>query len=367
MRINGKTATLVTTLIYVLLFPALCGAEVLLSVTGMAAIEGGNIAKTEQKALQDAFAKAALQAGLHYVPNTSVSELVSVINDYVSARGTQDIIQYQITSRTQLSGVLTLRVEVKLNDDGLREWVSSKTVTMPAGARPRLLLMISFSEPGKAKPYEWWKDKNTFSPFEAQLAQRLSRLGENILELPQKQRALHADSLKALDVARSLSADMVLSGSISYTQPVNRVYECSLKLTLLEVRSQKALSSWSISHKGDFPFAAMNSLMIDEVITSIRSQVTGILTTQIPTSSMKTLCIEDISDYSTYNSMISAIKQMGNVSRLSITRISGHSICHSMEVKGNLTDILENLKNKNIAEADMMADKDTARVRLLYQ
>jgi hypothetical protein len=63
--------------------------------------------------------------------------------------------------------------------------------------------------------------------------------------------------------------------------------------------------------------------------------------------------------------MINALKSIEGVTRISITGIHGHSICHVMEIKGNLYDAMENLKRRQIAKADILVEGEAAYIRIL--
>lgn len=371
MRITRKTTARIIYLLLLVFVPGFCWAETALTVSGVGVLEGNNLAKAEQQALQDAFAKSILEVAIRYVPQSSVADLVDLLPEYTSSRGMQDIAQYQILSRVQQNGTLQLSVEVKLNDDPLKEWIVAHALATPTVLRPRILLMISSREPGKGGAYEWWTErgKNTYSPFESQFASKLKHFGENVLAAPQQMALQRSDPARTLEIAKSLGADLLLTGSIVYTPLQNKMHECTLKVSLMDVWTQSPLSSWSVSHRGDLDTSIMNSLMIDEVIKPVRSRIRARVISQTPVMMRKTLCIEGISDYGTYQSMINALRAMDSVSRVSVTSINGssHSICHSMEIKGNLSDVMENLKRQKIAEADVVVEDNKASIRILRQ
>lgn len=371
MRItqDQKIKTFLILLVILLSAPTICRAEVSITVSGMGVIADNNLSKAEQQALQDAFAKAVLQVALRQVPDSSVPDLVQLLPEYTTSRRMQDISQYQIVSRLQQNGVLLLSVDVKLNDDSLREWINAHALATPVGLRPKILLMISYLEPGKARASAWWtsKTKKSYSPFETQFASELNHLGENVIDISQGTRAAQTGLQSPLDIARSLGAEILLTGSLAYSPVFNKVYDCSFKATLIDVNSQATLSSWSISHKGDLAVPTMNSLMIDEVIKQVRSPISTKITSQTRLMIRKDLCIEGIRDHRTYQSMINALKSTGSVSRIDVTSINGHThaVCHSMELKGSLSDALENLKRKQIAEADVIVEDDRAIIRII--
>jgi hypothetical protein len=370
MRFTGKTAAFLITLTLLLIAPFISRAEVLVSTTGIGAIEGNNSAKSEQSALQDAFRKAALQVSLKYIPQTSLSDLVEQIPDFLLSRGMQDIIQYQITSRSQSNGVLTLNVDVRMNEEPLKAWINSRSLTRPAFARPRVLLMVSDSSGGK-KVYEWWNDrgKGAYSAFEAQFAQELKKYGENVIDTPQSSKINRSDMLKPAELGRSQGADFVIAGSLTTLPVINKLAESSLKISLVDVKSQATLSSWTVTHKSDISTPLLNATMINEIIKPVRSLISGRIISHAPVSSRKTLCIEGITNYVTYQSIVNALKSMESVSKLNVTGVYGssHSICHSLELRSSLTDVMENLRQKQIADADMLVEDNKAVIRILHE
>jgi hypothetical protein len=370
MRITGKTAAFFLSFLFLLTAPVIIRGEVLVSVSGVGAIEGNNQAKTEKTVLQDAFMKAALQVSLRYVPQSSLPDLVEHLPEYLSSRGMQDIVQYQITSRSQANGVLQLNVDVKMNEEPLREWITRRALSSPAYLRPRVLLMVSDSGSGK-KAYEWWTDKgrSTYSPFEQQLALEMKRVGENIIDAPQISKIPRSEFLKPVDIARSQGADLLITGTLGTLPIINRLTETTLRISLVDVRSGATLSSWSLNHRSDLSAPVMNSLMIMEIIKPVRALIGGKIISHTPVSTRKTLCIEGISSYVTYQSIVNALKSMDTVSRLNVTGVYGgsHSICHTLELRSSLADVMENLRQKQVADADMLVEDDKAVIRIIRQ
>lgn len=366
MRIHRKTATCIISLLFLVTTPLICRGDTTLTVYGLGSIEKDNLAQAEQRALDDAFAKAALQACLRFVPDSSVADLMQLLPEYTGSRRMQDILQYQITSRAQQGNVLQLSVDVKIDDDSLRQWLHSRALTIPRAHRSKVLLAISYLEPGSESPYEWWTGKasTAYSPFESQFGRELSRLGENVIS-PRKQPGKAHYQPDPLGSAHALGADMLITGTIAYTPVLDTLYECLFEVSLVDVASGTVISSWSVSRRGDFSAEAMNALMIDEVIRPVRAGISKRILSESPGVMKKTLCVEGISDYVTYQSMINALMSIEGVSRISITGIHGHSICHVMEIKGSLFDAMENLKRRQIAKADILVENEAAYIRIL--
>lgn len=364
MRITNKTAAGIISLFLLIASPLVCRGDTALTVHGLASIENGNLAQAERLALSDAFAKAAFLAALRHVPETSVVDLMQSLPDHAASRGMRDILQYQITSRVQRDDTLHLSVDVRLNDDSLRQWLHQRALTVPRPQRSKVLLAVSYLAPGSETPYEWWATGKGYSPFESQLAQELGRLGENVLAAP-KVRKSSEQPLDPVEMARAAGADMLITGTIAYTPVLDTLYECTFEISLVDVASDVALSSWSVSHRGDVPLAVMNSLMIDEIIEPVRTGISKRILSEIPGTARKTLCVEGISDYVTYQSMITALKSMEGVSRISITGIHGHSICHVIEISGSLLDAMENLRRRQIAKADIKVENEAAYIRII--
>ncbi|HHO75797.1 MAG TPA: hypothetical protein ENN05_05155 [Deltaproteobacteria bacterium] len=333
----------------------------------MGAIEDNNLAKAEQSALKDAFSKALMFVALRYVPNTSSVDLADLLPDYSASRGMQDIIQYQINSRIRQYDVLTLSVDIKINEESLKDWLYAHTLTVPYELRPKVLLMISSHGPGADENYQWWnmRGKKAFSPFETTLSGRLTRLGESVLDVPRKNKAVLFGGQDSITIAQEAGADLLLSGTITYTPVLDTLYECSMDLYLRDVATAELLGSWSVSHRGDFDLSIMNSLMTDEILKPVRASIANRMMSSSPVVMKKSLCIEEIKEYVTYQALINALRSMDSVARVQITGISGHTICHVIEIKGNLFDIMENLKREQIIEWDMVADDETVHIRII--
>ncbi|MCK7474511.1 MAG: hypothetical protein MZV49_15295 [Rhodopseudomonas palustris] len=78
----------------------------------------------------------------------------------------------------------------------------------------------------------------------------------------------------------------------------------------------------------------------------------------------KSLCIEGARDYTLYQSLINTLRSMDNVTKITVSGIKGHTICHSLEINGRLENVLD-LKQKQLAEADIsFIDGDAASIRI---
>ncbi|HWR68987.1 MAG TPA: hypothetical protein VN416_08205, partial [Desulfomonilia bacterium] len=150
-------------------------AEVSLITTGISSLVENKVSQAEKAAFDDALFKAYIETALKIVPGSSSKDLVLRLIGFVSARGTEDIIQYKIVSRSQIDNMLVLTMDIRMNDNPLREWLRSQSLTTPLSMRPRILLVITSRGPGLSERYEWWTTgmPKGYSTFEAQLAQRL--------------------------------------------------------------------------------------------------------------------------------------------------------------------------------------------------
>lgn len=367
MREHHRFKVTVICLVFLICSPMLSYGETSLEVYGVGAIEEDNLAKAEQLALKDSFSKAILHVALRYVPSTSSLDLVQILPEYMATRGMQDIIQYQITSRSREYDVLELTVDIKLDEESLKDWLYAHTLTVPYELRPKILLMISCYGPGVNDLHEWWtmKGRKSYSSFENQLKDGLSRCGESVLEVPQKVSGVRFSEQKPAEIAQGLNADILITGTISYTPVIDTLYECSMEMSMVDPKTEGQLGEWSVSHRGDFSVADMNSLVIDEIIKPIRARIAHKMLSASPVVVKKNLCIEGIPDYVTYQAFINSLRSMDSVSSVSISSIEGHTICHTIEIKGSLFDIMENLKREQIKEADISVEDDTACIRIL--
>jgi hypothetical protein len=102
-------------------------------------------------------------------------------------------------------------------------------------------------------------------------------------------------------------------------------------------------------------------------VDRVRAEIARTVVVVSPVVRDKTLCIEGISDHGTYQALIDALRSMDAVARIAVSRIQGHTICHTIQIKGSLQDVLDALRQKRIAPADMVVEGDTASIRLLDQ
>ena len=342
-------------------------AEVSLIVSGISAITGSTISQAEKSAYDDALFKAYLELALKQAPASSAVDLAQKLKGFVASRGAQDIIQYQIVSRSQQDSILYLSLDLKINDTPLKEWLQSEAFTTPLGLRPLILLAVSTRGPGLSERYEWWSvtAPKGYSPFENQLAQRLRTAGENVADAPTRLTVLPAGPDRVPAMAANLGAGLVITGTITHKAFDAENLETRLDISLIEVKTRQKLYTSSISLKGTADVRTMNELMITAFLDKMRNEIAKKVVLVSPILSEKSLCITEIRDYDTYQSMINSLRSMDSVTKISLSRIQGHSICHSILIKGNLQDILDNLKQKQIAQADMMVEGDKASVRLL--
>jgi hypothetical protein len=111
----------------------------------------------------------------------------------------------------------------------------------------------------------------------------------------------------------------------------------------------------------------MNELLITAVLDQFRLEIAKKVSAVTPAYSEKGLCIEGIRDNDSYQALLAALRSMDAVSKITVSHIEGHTICHTIQIKGSLQDIMESLKEKNITPVDMAIDGDTAHLRLLNQ
>jgi len=342
-------------------------AQQSLVVSGISAIEGNNIAQADKLAFDDAFFKAYLEIALRFVPASSSFDLMQKLQGFVHSRGTQDILQYQILSRSQQENILLMEVDIKLNDTPLKEWLQAQALTTPLALRPKILLMISSRGPGLSERFEWWTMNvpRSYSPFEAQLAGRLKDLGEFISDLPQKVPFPQAGTDSAIQTASAIGADFLITGSATHRLTPEKFLDSRLEISLMDIHAKQRLSSWNISLRGSVDQKTMNDLLINTVLDPIRSQLAKKVTTISPVVKEKILCITGIRDYRIYQSIINALRSMDSIIKISVLNIKGHDICHTIETKGSLDNILNTLKQKQIVEADMIIEGDVATIRIL--
>ena len=344
-------------------------AEVSLMVSGISAITGSNISQAEKIAYDDAFYKAYLDLALKQAPASSAVDLAQKLKGFVASRGTQDIIQYQIVSRSQQDNVLILSLDLKVNDVPLKEWLQSQAFTTPLGLRPLLLLAITTRGPGASERYEWWsapKPKG-YSPFETQLALRLKNAGENVSEVPQHIAVLPAGPDRTVALAANLGAHLVITGTITHRSSDALSLDSRMDISLIDVRTRQRLFNSSIAFKGTVDVKTMNELLITTVLDQMRSEITKKVVVITPVIREKELCIEGVKEFDAYQSMFNTLRSMDTVTKIAVSRIQGHTICHTLRIKGSLQDILDSLKQKQIAQADMVVNGDTASIRILNQ
>jgi hypothetical protein len=344
-------------------------ADVSLVTTGISAIVENDVTQAEKTAFEDAFYKAYLELALKQVPSSASADLAQKLRVFASSRGNQDIVQYHIVSRSQQENVLILGIEIKMNDAPLKGWLQAQTFTTPPGLRPKVLLMVSTRGPGTGEKNEWWSSANKgYSPFEQQLAQKLRSSGENVPEiLPRIPGAAAAGSDRIFQVAGAAGADLVLSGSITYKFIDAATLDARLDLSLFDAKTRQKVWSSSMNLKGNVDIRTMNDLLIAAELDNMRSGIAKKVVAVVLRSKEKRLCIEGIKDFATYQALVNSLKSMEMTNKVSVTEIRGHAICHNIEIKGSLQDVMESLKQKQIAPADMEIDNDSAFIKLLDQ
>ena len=137
-----------------------------------------------------------------------------------------------------------------------------------------------------------------------------------------------------------------------------------MEISLIDVRTRQRLFNSTITLKGTIDVKTMNELLITAVLDQMRSEISKKVAVITPVLRDKELCIEGVKEYDTYQSMFNTLRSMDTVTKIAVSRIQGHTICHTLQIKGSLQDILDGLKQKQIAQADMMVDGDMALVRL---
>ena len=260
-----------------------------------------------------------------------------------------------------------MSLDLKINDTPLKEWLKTQAFTTPLGLRPLILLAITTRGPGASERYEWWsaaKPKG-YSPFETQLALKLKNAGENISEVPQRIAVMPAGPDRPVAVAANLGAHLVITGTITHRSSDALSLDSRMDISLVDVRTRQRLFNSTISLKGTVDVKTMNELLITAVLDQMRSEITKKVVVINPVISEKDLCIEGVKEFDTYQSLFNTLRSMDTVTKIAVSRIQGHTICHTLQIKGTLQDILDNLKQKQIAQTDMMVEGDRASIRLI--
>jgi len=354
-------------LIMFFISPYAVNADVTLVTTGISAVTNNNINMAEKTAFEDAFYKAYLELALKQVSSTSSADLAQKLRMFAASRGNQDIIQYHIVSRSQQENVLMLGIEIRMNDAPLKDWLQSQAFTTPLGLRPRILLMVSTRGPGAAEKNEWWSSTNKgYSLFEQQLSQKLRTSGENVSDSLQRiPPASGAGGDRTFQVAGAAGADLIISGAVIYRLIDAATLEARLDLSLSDAKTRQKISNSSMNLKGNVDVRTMNDLLIAAVFDNLRSGIARKVVAVIIRPNEKRLCIEGIRDYETYQSIVGSLKSMDTMNKVSVSEIKDHVICHNIEIKGSLQDILNSLKGKQIAPADFLIEDDSASIRLM--
>lgn len=359
-------ATIIFGILFVAPLPSMAEEQLPIVVQGIGIIEDGNIAKAEYLALADGFNKVLLISALQYVPMSSTYALINALPSYLSYRGTNDISQYQITDKLKQDSLLRLTIDLRLKKEHLKRWLCAQTLNVPRIARPKIITMISSKGIEEEDVYEWWKipGKKIYSAFESQLINQLFLWGENVIKDPSETKRYPYDSSDPIRIAEELGADLILTGSIEYIPEEKSIYSCVLNIRLIETGGSE-LCSWSASYKSDLQTEKMNSLMTDFLIDPVRNKIAYKILSLFPEIATKYICIEGISDYNTYQSIINALSAMSNVSQIKISKIEGHRLWHTIKTKGNLDDIMNNLKTQQIANVDIEIKDDIAFIRII--
>ncbi len=344
-------------------------AEVSLTTTGFGSLVDGNVSRAEKTAFDDALFKAYLETALRFVPGSSSMELARVLKTFVSSRGNQDVVQYKIVSRSQLDAMLILSMDMKINETPLREWLQGQVLTTPLDLRPRIILVITTRGPGLSERHEWWTSSTPkgYSPFETQLAKNLREAGENVAGPPSQITKPPAGPDKAIILADATGADLVITGLLSHKSIDATMMESRLDLSLMDSRARQRLTSTSTTLKGTVDEKTMHDLLITAVMGQLREGIAKKVVRVKPAVSKRTLCIEGIRDNDTYQAIIAALRSMAGVSSVTISRVQGHTACHILQIQGNLQDVMESLRQRNIVPADMIIEGDTAYFRILNQ
>lgn len=344
-------------------------AEITLTTTGISSLVDGNISQAEKSAFNDALYKAYLEAALRTAPGSSSIELARELRAFLTSRGTQDVIQYKIASRSQLDAMLTLSMDIRINDTPLREWLLRKGFTTPLAMRPRILLVITTRGPGQSERHEWWTSSapKGYSPFEEQLATSLRDSGENVANPPMQITLPPAGPDKAFILADSEGATLVIAGLLSHRSADATMLESRLDLFLADTKTRQRLSSTTMTLKGTIDQKTMHELLAKALIDSLRIEIAKKVVSVNPSMSEKIICVEGIRDNDTYQAIISALRSMDAVSSITVSLVQGHTVCHVLQVRGSLHDIMESLRQKNIVPADTAIDGDTAYFRILTQ
>lgn len=353
----------VLALLLALLTPpgVLCAATVL-TAQGTAAIEGGNIAQSEKNAIQDAYYKAVTQEALRTTPQSSALTVLKKLPALLASRGMQDVTQYKIIARAPQAAVLFLTVEFRINDAFLRDWIAAQKLDVVPVLRPRILVAVSSNAPAEGL-HEWWylKGKKGYSLFESMLAADLAQWGENVFQEAPNIGVL-ASGADPFLLASRFGASLLLHGTLRYTPLSAGLYQCTLSLNLSDVTSHAKLGAWTLTRKGDMPAADLYAGMIGAISEDVRARIAPRIVKLPPVAAARQVCIENIRDHATYQKILDVLTGLEGVEGIEPNRIAGHSICHTIRLKGRLEDTMQALQTRQAADVDIQVKDETAHI-----
>lgn len=344
-------------------------ADVSLTTTGISSLAESTASEAEKTAIDDALFKAYLETALKLVSGSSSLELTRRLKPFVASRGSQDVIQYKISSRSQLNRVLILSMDFVINDGPLREWLRVQSFMTPLALRPKILIAVTTRGPGQAERHEWWTSSmpKGYSSFEKQFAARLRESGEYVMDPPARITVPPEGPDRALVLAGSEQADLILTGLLTHRVPEATVTDSRLDLSLTDARTRQRVTSFSLTLRGTVDQVTMNDLLISAAFDQIRAEVAKKVVAVNLSVQEKILCIEGIRGTDAYQAIMNALRSMSSVSKVTVTQVQGHTVCHTLQIQGSLQDVMESLRQKGIVSADMAVDGDTAHIRILNQ
>jgi hypothetical protein len=360
-------------LVYLVATVFLCcpsaGAESILNVTGIAASTEQDPARADKAAFDDALYKAYLQCALKVSPSSSVREVADRLESFIAGRSGKDVIRFKILSRYRSGPYLNINYEITLDEEPLRTWLNGLFLTTPSFMMPKVLLAITTRGPRPGERHEWWalSSPSGYSPFESRLAERLRGSGQNVMDPPKRPRqTIPADRDQVLALGAGLGADVVVSGLLTHTAQDATMLNSRLDLYVNDVRSGRRLATTSVTLRGTVDAKTMNTLLVDAVIDQIKPALGAKAATSVSsTYSEKTLCIQGVRDNDQYQEVLSALRSLGMVKKITISEFKGQNLCHTLQMQGTLDDLMTGLRRTLKLSADMAVEDDEASIRIL--
>lgn len=226
-------------------------AEIKILTTGVQPISGGDTSEARQAAISSALQQAVGQAFAQMVPPRVFADNLVFLYDRTVSGAEEYIVTFRVLGEIAHQNKYLVGVESHVDSGMLEQTLKEAGIFGMDADHPRVLLLIAEQTAQDPLPRYWWGNhpEPYFSHAEIRIADLMKQKRFNVIEWGPERPDPRAQGIRfqsiydpeaALDLAKSMGADLVVLGRAGAAESINRmanekIFEGTVRLNAFDV------------------------------------------------------------------------------------------------------------------------------------